>query len=145
MKYRTAAFLLGFLILDIVTVPIDEFSSHREVRGQTDKPAQVTEEKKYVSDDGIVHLQSQMDIMDLIKAMSEINEEPYVIDESVKPREISIITPEGGMKKDDVLMFFDTVLRLNGLAVVKSDGINKIVNSSDISGESTPVETDRQN
>lgn len=145
MKYRTVAFLLGFLILDIVTVPIDEFSSRREVRGQTDKPGEATEEKKYVSDDGIVHLQSRMDIMDLIKAMSEINEEPYVIDGSVKPREISIITPEGGMKKDDVLMFFDTVLRLNGLAVVKSGGINKIVNSSDISGESTPVETDKQN
>ena len=143
MKYRTVAFLFGFLILDIVTVPIDEFSTHREVRGQTDKPAGVTEEKIYVSDDGIVHLQSRMDIMDLIKAMSEIKEEPYVIDGSVKPREISIITPEGGMKKDDVLMFFDTVLRLNGLAVVKSDGINKIVNSSDISGASTPVETDK--
>jgi len=41
-------------------------------------------------------------------------------------------------------MFFETVLRLNGLAVVKSDGVNKIVNSKDIESENTPVVIDEK-
>ena len=77
--------------------------------------------------------------------MSEIYDETYVIDGSVHPNEISIITPGGGLRKEDVLSLFDTVLRLNGLSVVKSDGINKVVNTSDIKGSATPVETEKQN
>jgi len=134
MKFRTIFFFLGLLLLDIVTAPIDEFSQRREVRGQTDKPAELNEDNNYVSEDSIVSLENGMNLVDLIKTVSEI-----------KTKEIRIITPEGGMEKEDVLMLFDTVLRLNGLAVVKSDGINKIVNSKDISVESTPVETDSQN
>jgi type II secretory pathway component GspD/PulD (secretin) len=145
MKYRTICFLLGLLVLDIITAPMDELSRRREVRGQTDNPAEVTGENNHVSDDNIIKLENGMSLIDLIKTVSEINKEPCVIDGSVKPKEIRIITPEGGMEKSDVLLLFDTVLRLNGLAVVKSDGINKIVNIKDISAESTPVETDKQN
>lgn len=142
MKYRFVIFSIGLLVLGILAVPPENFSSISEVRGQTDDPGESAEEKQHVSDGGIVHLQGEMDIMDLIKTVSEINGETYIVDSSVKPKEVTIITPEGGMKKEDVLIFFDTILRLNGLAVVKSDGINKVVNSGDISGHGTPVETD---
>jgi len=145
MIYRTLVFLLGLILLDIITVPADDYSPQREVRGQTEQDSGEAEKKDDASEDGIVNLQNRINIIDLIMAVSEINDETYVIDGSVHPNEISIITPEGGMKKTDVLILFDTVLRLNGLAVVKADGINKVVKTSDIKGLSTPVETDKRN
>jgi type II secretory pathway component GspD/PulD (secretin) len=145
MKYRTILFLVALLLLDIVTAPLDEHSPPGDVRGQTDEPAEATGKDNQASDEGVINLENGMNLIDLIKTVSAINKEPYVIDGSVKPKEIKIITPKGGMSKDDVLMLFDTVLRVNGLAVVKSDGINKIVDTKDISGENTSVETDKQN
>jgi len=52
---------------------------------------------------------------------------------------VSIVTPDGGMKKEDFLKFFDVILNLNGLSVVKSEGINKVINSNRIKEESTPT------
>ena len=144
MIYRTIIFLIGLLLLDIVTMPVDDSSPRREVRGQTEQDREEAGDSDTVSEDGIVNLQSNINIIDLIMAVSELNDETYVIDGSVHPNEISIVTPEGGLKKEDVLILFDTVLRLNGLAVVKADGINKVVNSSDIKGAATPVETGEQ-
>jgi len=80
-----------------------------------------------------------MDLVELIKTVSEINDEIYILDESVKPQKVSIVTPEGGMKKEDFLKFFDVILNLNGLSVVKSEGINKIINSNRIKEEGTPT------
>ncbi len=142
MIYRTLFFLLGILIIDIVTAPFDDYTPRTEVRGQTGQGREDAGERGPASEDDVVNLQSHISIIDLIMAVSEINDEIYVIDSAVHPNEISIITPEGGLKKDDVLILFDTVLRLNGLAVVKADGINKVVNSSDIKGAGTPVEAD---
>jgi len=144
MIFRTIIFLIGLLVLDIATMPVDDRSPLREVRGQTEQGREDAGERDAASGDGIVNLQSSINIIDLIMAVNELNDETYVIDGSVHPDEISIITPEGGLKKEDVLILFDTVLRLNGLAVVKADGINKVVNSSDIKGAATPVETGDQ-
>ncbi|MCI0482437.1 MAG: hypothetical protein L0213_12735 [Candidatus Dadabacteria bacterium] len=144
MIYRTIIFLIGLLLLDIAAMPVDDRSPLREVRGQTEQGREDAGKRDAASEDGIVNLQSNINIIDLIMAVSELNDETYVIDGSVHPNEISIVTPEGGLKKEDVLILFDTVLRLNGLAVVKADGINKVVNSSDIKGAATPVETDDQ-
>lgn len=97
-------------------------------------------EKKYVTEDGIVHLQREMDIVDLIKAVSEINDEIYLIEDDIKPKEVSIITPEAGMEKEEVLRLFEIILNMNGLTIVKNQGVNKVVYITDISQESTPVE-----
>lgn len=144
MKYRVLLLLTGFFLLDILIFPPDLLSPHKGVRGQTEAPGEVTQNGENDSADKIINLQDDVDIIDLVNAVSELKQEIYVIDESVKPREISIITPKGGMKKEDMLMFFETVLRLNGLAVVKSDGVNKIVNSDDIESQNTPVVTDEK-
>jgi type II secretory pathway component GspD/PulD (secretin) len=90
-------------------------------------------------DDGIVQLENDMDLIELIRTVSDINNETYILDESVKPKEINIITPDGGMKKEDFLQFFNVILNMNGLSVVKSDGINKIISSGKIKEESTPT------
>ncbi len=92
-----------------------------------------------IPQEGFVQLENDMDLVELIKTVSEINNETYVLDESVKPQNINIITPEGGMKKEDFLKFFDVILNMNGLSVVKSDGINKVISSNRIKEESTPT------
>lgn len=86
-----------------------------------------------------VELENDMDLVELIKTVSEISDETYILDESVKPQSINIITPDGGMKKEDFLKFFDVILNMNGFSVVKSDGINKVINSNRIKEESTPT------
>ena len=141
---RVLLISLGLFLIDMISVPVGYYSSVPEVRGQTES-GEGAGKTDYITDDGIVHFQSHTDLIELVTAMSEIKGEAYVIDGSVPPKDISIITPEGGMKKEDAIVFFDTVLRMNGLAVVKADGVNKVVNSSGVKGESTPVETDKQN
>jgi len=92
-----------------------------------------------VNEENMVQLQKDMNLLELIKAVSEINEETYILDESVKTQSVSIITPDGGMKKEDFLKFFDVILSMNGLSVIKSDGINKVINTNRIKEESTPT------
>lgn len=144
MTYRTLIFLSGLLVMGIITAPFDDYAPQTDVRGQTGQDTENTADRGPAPEDGIVNLRSHISITDLILAVSEINDEPYVIDGSVQPNEISIITPEGGMRKDEVLVLFDTVLRLNGLAVVKAGGVNKVVNSSGIRGADTQVEAGGQ-
>ncbi len=141
MIFKILAPLLCLLIIDIVTAPFYDYNPRLEVHGQTGQVEEDAEERDASQEDSIVNLQTHISIVDLIMAVSEINNETYVIDSSVRPNEISIVTPEGGLRKEDVLVLFDTVLRLNGLAVVKADGINKVINSSGIKGAATPVET----
>ena len=99
----------------------------------------ISETNSDIPEDGIILLDDDMDLIQLIQTVSEISNETYVLDESVKPKEIHIITPEGGMKNADLLKFFDVILNLNGLSVVRSGDINKIVNSTRIKEENTPT------
>jgi len=145
MIYRTLIFVIGLFLLDVVTAPLDDYTQRREVRGQTEQESKDAGEDVSPPDEGIVNLQNRINITDLILAVSEINNETYVLDGSVHPNEISIVTPGGGLRKEDVLSLFETVLRMNGLSVVKADGVNKVVNTSDIKGAATPVETDSEN
>ena len=145
MIYRTLIFVIGLFLLDVVTAPLDDYTQRREVRGQTEQESKDAGEDVSPPDEGIVNLQNRINITDLILAVSEINNETYVLDGSVHPNEISIVTPGGGLRKEDVLSLFETVLRMNGLSVVKADGVNKVVNTSDIKGAATPVETGGQN
>ncbi len=63
------------------------------------------------------------------------------MDSSVKPSEIKIVTPEGGLTKNDLTELFVTILRVNGLAVIETEGVNKIVNSGDAVHSATPVKS----
>ena len=137
LNYLTA------LLLGLVICSVFSFSSMSSAEPDTVEAAESPKitEKKYVSEDGIVHLQREMDIVDLIKAVSEINEEIYLIEDDIKPKEVSIITPEAGMEKEEVLKLFEIILNMNGLSIVKTQGVNKVVYSADIEQESTPVES----
>jgi general secretion pathway protein D len=88
----------------------------------------------------IVNLQTEMDIRDLIQTMSEITGETFILDDSVKGKRVTIITPQGGFKKQNSLKLFETILDLNGFSIVKKDGINEVVQKRDIKTESIPTE-----
>ena len=144
MRHYLTCFLISLMCTTPVLIPAANFLiSTEKALSETDNPDKAEEQKSYVTEDGTVQLQYDMDLLELIKAVSEINEEVYVVDESVKPRKVSIITPDGGMKKEDFLKFFDVILNMNGLSVVKSDGVNKVINSSRIKEENTPTIIDR--
>jgi len=120
-------FIIALALISVLTFPIP---ARRAVAGS---------ENTDIPEDGIVQLDHDIDLMQLIKTVSEINNEAYILDESVKPQSINIITPNGGMKKEDFLKFFDVILNLNGLTVVNTDGINKVISSKGIKEEDTPV------
>jgi general secretion pathway protein D len=88
----------------------------------------------------IVNLQTEMDIRDLIQTMSEITGETFILDDSVKGKRVTIITPKGGFKKRNSLKLFETILDLNGFSIVRKDGINEVVQKRDIKTESIPTE-----
>ncbi|MCL4243645.1 MAG: hypothetical protein KJ002_00695 [Candidatus Dadabacteria bacterium] len=137
MLYRCFFFLLGFAVLDIAAVPVDMFPPEGHVRGQTERRSGSAD----ASDDSVVQLQNGMSLLDLIETVSEIDGEVYVIDGSVKPTEIKIVTPEGGLTKEDLTALFGTILRVNGLAVIRTDSVNKIVDSGDAVHSATTVKS----
>lgn len=98
-----------------------------------------TKSEIIVTDGEIVNLQSEMDVQDLIQAISEITGESFILDESVKGKKITVIAP-GGFQKENAMRLFETVLSLNGFSVVKKDGTNIIVPKRDIKITSIPTE-----
>ena len=81
------------LVLSVILLCVFSYSTVGLAETDTveAKEPQEKKEKKYVTEDGIVHLQREMDIVDLIKAVSEINDEVYLIEDDIKPKEVSII------------------------------------------------------
>jgi general secretion pathway protein D len=105
---------------------------------------QNTEDKKeetkvLITDGEIVNLQSEMDVQDLIQAISEITEENFILDESVKGKKITVVAP-GGFKRENAMRLFETILSLNGFSIVKKDGTNIIVPKRDIKFQDIPTE-----
>jgi general secretion pathway protein D len=101
-------------------------------------------EPEATPEEEIVNLQTEMDIRDMIQIISEITGEAFILDESVKSKKITIIAPRGGFKKRNALRLFEAILDLNGFAIVKKDGINKIIPKRDIKSESLPTEIGTQ-
>jgi general secretion pathway protein D len=96
-----------------------------------------------ITDGEIVNIQSEMDIQDLVQTISEITGQNFILDESVKGKKITVIAP-GGFKKENAMKLFETILTLNGFAVVKKDGTNIIVPKRDIKITSIPTEVGNQ-
>ncbi|MCA9809592.1 MAG: hypothetical protein KC473_04585 [Candidatus Dadabacteria bacterium] len=138
MLYKCFFFLMGFAVLEIAAVPVDMFPPEGQVRTHTERLYGTAGAS---SGDSVVQLQNGMSLFDLVEAVSEINGEVYVVDSSVKPSEIKIVTPEGGLTRDDLTELFVTILRVNGLAVIETEGVNKIVNSGDAIHSATPVKS----
>ncbi|MGH7807630.1 MAG: type II secretion system secretin GspD [Thermodesulfobacteriota bacterium] len=114
----------------------------------TETPAEAAEEtaepQSVPEGEGVVNLQSEMDIKDLVQTVSEITGETFLLDESVKARKVTVISPRGGFNKRNAIRLFEAILDLNGFSIVKKDGINKIVPKRDIKTENLPTEIGTQ-
>ncbi|MER3445751.1 MAG: hypothetical protein C4291_02440, partial [Candidatus Dadabacteria bacterium] len=91
------------------------------------------------SEEEVINLQNEMDIRDLIQTMSEITGQTFILDESVKGKRVTIVTPREGFKKQNALRLFEAILDLNGFAIVKENGISKIIPKRDVKTESLPT------
>ncbi|MEM7008829.1 MAG: secretin N-terminal domain-containing protein, partial [Thermodesulfobacteriota bacterium] len=124
----------------------------REAQGLPARPAQPEQQAEVieaqveptssdviVSEGEIVNLQSEMDVQDLIQAISEITGESFILDESVKGKKITVVAP-GGFKSENAMRLFETILSLNGFSVVKKNGTNIIVPKRDIKFQDIPTE-----
>ncbi len=98
-----------------------------------------TESRILITEGEIVNLQSEMDVQDLIQAISEITGENFILDESVKGKKITVVAP-GGFKSENAMRLFETILSLNGFSVVKKNGTNLIVPKRDIKFQDIPTE-----
>jgi general secretion pathway protein D len=106
----------------------------RVVVEESPKPGGTPEEE-------VVNLQTEMDIKDLIQTVSEITGETFLLDESVKGKRVTVVAPKGGFKKQNALRLFEAILDLNGFAIVRKDGVGKIIPKRDIKIESLPTGT----
>jgi len=115
--------------------------SGEDAQGLTQEDQSDVSQKDIVIGDGeIINIQPEMDIKDLIRTMSEITGDAFILDEAVKGKKVTIIAPEGGFKKQNAVRIFETILDLNDFSIVKMDGVNKIVPKRDIKSESIPTE-----
>ncbi len=105
---------------------------------KTTENKEAEDERRIVEED-IVNLQSEMGLKDLIRTISEITSQTFVLDDSIRDKKITIISPKGGFKKRNALRIFETILDLNGFALVSKDGINKVVRKADIKEEAIPT------
>lgn len=134
----------GVTVGQVLEIPQERaFTQRRRVRSQEEflqsqinqpKAAQAT-----APQEEIINLQNEMDIRDLIQTMSEITGQTFILDESVKGKRVTIVTPREGFKKQNALRLFEAILDLNGFAIVKKDSISKIIPKREIKTESLPT------
>lgn len=80
-----------------------------------------------------------VELVDLIKTISEMTGINFVYDEKVKGK-VTIISPKP-MNLDDAYNLFRTVLNLKGFTIVPSGAVNKIVSTRGAKEANLPIET----
>src|SRR3972149_2607426 len=90
---------------------------------ETKEPeAQATAQEKLQAEEGVIE-----------------KKEVKAPEESVKGKKVTVVAPKGGFKKQNALRLFEAILDLNGFAIVKKDGVSKIIPKRDIKIESLPT------
>ena len=103
---------------------------------------QEAEPPSVAGDGGIVNLQSGMSLEDMVKTISEITSEVYLLGEDIKDKKVVIITPQGGFTRENAFRLFEILLDMNGYSVIGINGVNKIVRKKGIRTETLPLRLD---
>lgn len=93
-------------------------------------------------DEGMVNLRSNMTLKEMVKTISEITSEVYLLSDQIRDKNVTIITPQGGFERENAFRIFEILLDMNGYAVVSAEGVNKIVPKKGIKSESIPLRLD---
>ena len=96
-------------------------------------------ETEFGPDGGLVNLQSGMSLEDMVKTVSEITSEVYLLGEDIKDKKVVIITPQGGFTRENAFRLFEILLDMNGYSVIGINGVNKIVKKKGIKTETLPL------
>ncbi len=96
-------------------------------------------EPEFGPDGGVVNLQSGMSLEDMVKTISEITSEVYLLGEEIKDKKVVIITPQGGFTRENAFRLFEILLDMNGYSVIGINGVNKIVKKKGIKTETLPL------
>lgn len=79
----------------------------------------------------------EIDLPDLVKAISKLTGRNFVYDETLRGK-VSIISPET-MSEEEAYQLFLTVLNIKGYTLVKSNKVNKIVPIKDAKESNLPI------
>ncbi len=92
--------------------------------------------------EGMVNLRSNMTLNEMVKTISEITSEVYLLSDKIRDKNVTIITPEGGFEKENAFRIFEILLDMNGYSVISAEGVNKVVPKKGIKSESIPLRRD---
>ncbi len=92
--------------------------------------------------EGMVNLRSNMTLNEMVKTISEITSEVYLLSDKIRDKNVTIITPEGGFEKENAFRIFEILLDMNGYSVISAEGVNKVVPKKGIKSESVPLRLD---
>ena len=90
----------------------------------------------------MVNLRSNMTLNEMVKTISEITSEVYLLSDKIRDKNVTIITPEGGFEKENAFRIFEILLDMNGYSVISAEGVNKVVPKKGIKSESIPLRLD---
>lgn len=93
-------------------------------------------------DEGMVNLRANMTLNEMVKTISEITSEVYLLSDKIRDKNVTIITPEGGFERENAFRIFEILLDMNGYSVISAEGVNKIVPKKGIKSESIPLRLD---
>lgn len=93
-------------------------------------------------DQGMVNLRANMTLKEMVKTISEITSEVYLLSDQIRDKNVTIITPQGGFERENAFRIFEILLDMNGYSVVSAGGVNKIVPKKGIKSENIPLRLD---
>ena len=98
--------------------------------------------EEILEDQGMVNLRANMTLKEMVKTISEITSEVYLLSDKIRDKNVTIITPQGGFEKENAFRIFEILLDMNGYSVVSANGVNKIVLKKGIKSENIPLRLD---
>ncbi len=124
----------NFLDDQIMLVANSENNERYETFAQKspDTPTTINRPEKVDIDEGIVDIPDEIDLRDFVRTISEITRESYILDDKLKSKKVTIVTPKGGFNKKNAIRLFEAMLLLNGFTIYKKGIINVITETRNI-------------
>ena len=124
----------NFLDDQIMLVANSENNERYETFAQKspDTPTTINRPEKVDIHEGIVDIPDEIDLRDFVRTISEITRESYILDDKLKSKKVTIVTPKGGFNKKNAIRLFEAMLLLNGFTIYKKGIINVITETRNI-------------
>ena len=127
-----------------VSPAVAEAPSEKAAEAESEEIAEIPDdeavgEEEIAEDEGMVNLRSNMTLKEMVKTISEITSEVYLLSDKIRDKNVTIITPQGGFERENAFRIFEILLDMNGYSVISANGVNKVVPKKGIKSESIPL------